>query len=256
MFKKLRIMILLYILILVAAGTWFTQLRTTDWNEPLWMVIHPIAGDNTRSTRKFIDGLERDDFSSIEQFMAREAQRFGVQLKKPVAVKLGAELAELPPAPPRGGNVLQIMWWSLNMRYWSWQIGGEHPTPTADIRMYVIFHNPDTAPVGHNSFGLQKGMIGVVHGFASRRMKRKNAVIVAHEMLHTVGATDKYDPFTNLPLHPDGYAEPNRNPLHPQRKAEIMGGRIPVSDASATIPSSLKKAVVGPLTASEIRWTE
>jgi hypothetical protein len=72
--------------------------------------------------------------------------------------------------------------------------------------------------------------------------------------LHTLGATDKYEPATNQPLFPDGYAEPEAAPLHPQKRAEIMGGRIPISTTRADTPSSLKRVVIGAKTAREINW--
>jgi len=40
-------------------------------------------------------------------------------------------------------------------------------------------------------------------------------VVIAHELLHTVGATDKYDPATNESSLPEGYAEPDKIPLFP-----------------------------------------
>ena len=35
-------------------------------------------------------------------------------------------------------------------------------------------------------------------------MTGPNNVVIAHELLHTVGATDKYDPVTDAPRIPDG----------------------------------------------------
>ncbi len=84
----------------------------------------------------------------------------------------------------------------------------------------------------------------------------KNNVVIAHELLHTVGATDKYSPADNLPLFPIGYADPDRQPLYPQSMAEIMGGRIPVSETQAVIPKSLVQAMIGPQTALEINWID
>jgi hypothetical protein len=49
-----------------------------------------------------------------------------------------------------------------------------------------------------------------------------------------------------------GYAEPERTPLYPQRYAEIMGGRIALSNDDAMIPKSLKYVVIGDDTATEI----
>ena len=107
-----------------------------------------------------------------------------------------------------------------------------------------------------NSVGLQKGMVGVVNGFASRRHRGTNNVIIAHEFLHTLGATDKYSPVSGHPLGPDGIAEPERKPLYPQRFAEIMGGRIALAEDDSVIPRNLGFAVIGPLTAREIRLTD
>ena len=45
MFKKIRIAILLYVLFMVAVGTWLTRVRSTDWNNSLWVKIYPINGD-------------------------------------------------------------------------------------------------------------------------------------------------------------------------------------------------------------------
>jgi hypothetical protein len=42
MFKVARITILLFVLFMVAMGTWLTKLRSTDWNNSLWVKIYPI----------------------------------------------------------------------------------------------------------------------------------------------------------------------------------------------------------------------
>lgn len=97
-------------------------------------------------------------------------------------------------------------------------------------------------------------MLGAVNAFASADQHGANGVVIAHEILHTLGATDKYDPATNHPRLPEGYAEPDAQPLHPQRRAEVMGGRIAVSPTKSEMPASLKQAVIGAATAREIGW--
>ena len=94
------------------------------------------------------------------------------------------------------------------------------------------------------------------NAYASRRHAGANNVIIAHEFLHTLGATDKYDPGTGMPAYPLGYADPSREPRYPQTHAEIMGGRIPLAEDDAVIPKSLRYAVIGPQTATEIRLTD
>jgi hypothetical protein len=86
-------------------------------------------------------------------------------------------------------------------------------------------------------------------------MAGSNNIVVAHEMLHTLGATDKYDPNTGAPLFPSGFAEPDRRPLYPQDEAEIMAGRRALSAQDAQMPAGLSDVVVGAATAAEIRWT-
>jgi hypothetical protein len=103
---------------------------------------------------------------------------------------------------------------------------------------------------------LQKGLIGVVYAFASEEQAAQNNVVIAHELLHTLGARDKYEAGSNLPAHPDGYADPEREPLWPQEFAEIMAGRIPLSAHEAQMPAGLEQSLIGVATAREIRWVQ
>lgn len=79
-------------------------------------------------------------------------------------------------------------------------------------------------------------------------------MVITHEFLHTLGATDKYDLSTSLPLFPAGYVDPQRQPLYPQDQAEIMAGRLPVSRDRAEIPRGLKQTLIGLRAAREIGW--
>lgn len=254
-FRKARITILLYALVLVAAGAWLTAARTTDWEEPLWVTVYPIDGDGREATRSYIASLDDAAFAPVAEFMREEASHFDVAVDPPVRVRLGPRIAEIPPAPPAGGNPLAIAWWSLGLRAWAaFEVDDDGPPP--DVQVFVIYHDPETSPRLAHSLGLRKGMIGVVNAFATRRMAGSNAVVIAHELLHTLGAADRYDPATGLPLFPDGYAEPDRDPTYPQDLAEIMGGRIPLSATDAETPRSLGEVIIGPLTAREIRWID
>ena len=149
-----------------------------------------------------------------------------------------------------------VMLWSLKMRWWASSTAGKQDSIDPDVRIFVRYHNPESAYVLEDSVGLQKGMVGIVNARASRRQQGGNNVIIAHEFLHTLGATDKYELASGQPTPPDGLAEPDRNPLYPQRWAEIMGGRIALAVDDAVIPKSLKYTIIGPPTASEIRLIE
>ena len=255
-FRGIRITILLIILAMVSLSTWLGIARTTDWDHPLWIVIYPMNGDGSPQSRNIISRLDVADFDPVVDFMKREAARYGVALDRPVTIDLAPEVTTPPPTTPRyDANPLSIAWWSLKMRFWSWKVD-TYPGPEPDIRLYVEYHNSGENGVLDTSFGLQKSRISVIRQFTSRRMANKNQVIIAHELLHTLGASDKYDLATLEVVWPEGYAAPEKSPLYPQQKAEIMGGRIPLSAREFVIPASLEQCIVGPKTAGEIGWAD
>lgn len=256
MFKAIRIGILLFILFFVALSTWLSQSRSTDWNNSLWIKIYPINADNSEASGNYIKSLKVEHFADIEAFIATEIARYGKKLNRPLRVELGLPVKEQPPQIGADFGRLDIMLWSLKMRWWASNTAGEQDSIVPDVRIFVRYYEPDSIFVLENSVGLQKGMVGIVNAYASRRYRGTNNVIIAHEFLHTLGATDKYDPGTGQPIPPDGLADPLKTPLFPQTNAEIMGGRVALAADDSVIPKSLKFAVIGPLTASEINLTD
>lgn len=255
MFRSLRIAASLVVLLVIAVGTWQAKRRIAAWEVPLLAVVYPIAGGESPEARAYVDSLRVATYEPIERFFAEEAGRYGVETSfgQPLRIRLAREVEDLPPPPPTDGNVARIMWWSLELRWWAWRADtwdGLEP----DVRLFVVYHDPRERPELEHSLGLEKGRIGVVNAFASEAHAGTNNVVIAHELLHTLGASDKYDPRTTQPRFPDGYANPDAEPLHPQRFAEIMAGRIPVSEAESTIPPSLNATLVGEHTAREIAW--
>lgn len=252
MFKAVRISILLFILLFVGLSAFLTQARSTDWNNSLWIKVYPINADGSPEAARYIQGLKSSDFEGIETFLKREAERYSRALSQPVRIELGSEVKEQPPELGTEPNVMSVMLWSLKMRWWAGSSTNAQDRIDPDVRIFVRYHRPDFAIALENSVGLQKGMVGIVNGYASRRHRGTNNVIIAHEFLHTLGATDKYSAYDGQPIGPDGLGEPQRQPLYPQRYAEIMGGRIALAEDDSVIPKSLKYAVIGSLTASEI----
>jgi len=256
MFKAVRITVLLLVLFFVAVSTWLTQSRSTDWNNSLWVKIYPINADGSEESTRYITTLDTADFAGIEAFIARETVRYGKTISRPLRVELGQEIREQPPVVGPDFGMLDIMLWSLKMRWWASSTAGEQDSIEPDVRIFVRYHRPQDAYVLENSVGLQKGMVGIVNARASRRHRGMNNVVIAHEFLHTLGATDKYDLGTGQPTIPDGLAEPDRSPLYPQKFAEVMGGRIARAADDAIVPQSLKYVLIGPMTASEIRLVD
>ena len=251
MLRKLRILIGLLVLLFVASSAALTKFKTTNWNDTLYVSVYPVNGDQSTASANYIKSLSDNSFSDIEQYLARQALAYRDLTEKPFTITLAPEVTETPPQPPLGGNVLQVMFWSMKMRYWAWT-HNPLPGPAPDIQVYAVYFDPNVYDrVGH-SFGLQKGLIGVVNAYAGRAEGKRNNVVLAHELLHTLGASDKYDLSNNFPIHPQGYADPDQIPLYPQRRAELMGGRIPLSAGKAKQPDHLKQTIIGQMTAIEI----
>lgn len=254
MAKAIRVLILLVVLATVAQEAWLARSRATGWKDPLPVALYPINADSSTATASYLDTLTPETFHAIEQFMDDEAGRHGVAIHRAVRIALAPPVASRPPARPVEAGLAGNILWSLRFRWWAWRhdrIAGFTPR----VRLFLLYHDPAVSPHLPHSVGLASGLVGLVNVFARADMAGSNNVVIAHEMLHTLGATDKYDLTTSLPAFPDGYAEPGRSPRHPQDYAELMGGRIPKSDTTAEIPTSLDQVLIGATTAAEIRWT-
>ncbi|MDR2032413.1 MAG: hypothetical protein LBP86_09250 [Azoarcus sp.] len=257
-FRQIRILVLLLVLFAVAVYTQWEDTRVTSWERTVDVGIYPIAVGDAPATVRFVEGLRAEDFTEIEQWLQAELQRYGIHRQTPVKMWLGPQVREMPPELPppaesgRPGVFASVVW-SLGVRWWAsrhddFDDNSIHP----HVRLFVLYHPPEPGLVLPHSVGINKGKFGIIHVFASKAQARQNAVIITHELLHTFNATDKYDSVTLHPLYPSGYAEPDRRPLLPQRTAEIMGGRVPLTPTHSRIPESLAETRLGPWTALEI----
>lgn len=229
------------------------QKSITGWKKPLHVVVYPINGDGSRGIATFIDSLGDDDFKVVERFFSEEAASYGIALSTPCIFYLAPEITAQPPALPRDRRRESVMWWSLKLRYWVFA-SDTNEGPSPDIRVLMVYHDAVKNRILEDSLGIEKGRTAIVHAFADRKMADQNKIVLAHEILHTLGATDKYDLRTLKPDFPDGFAEPDQSPLYPQTVAEIMASRIPESESRWEMPLGLDFAVIGRKTAREIKW--
>lgn len=254
-FRRLRILLLLGLLAAAISLTWLEQTMVRGWRAPLDVAVIPINGDGSAQAAATIRALKADDFHEIGAFLEREFTRYGVNLQQAMNVTLLPELQEIPPAPPRDQSVLKTVFWSLKLRGWVYQQSGEPLPRLGTIKLFVIYHAPEDGVALEHSLGLQKGLIGVVHAFADPRQFHQNNIVIAHELLHTLGASDKYD-VEGRPIYPDGYADPDLPQSAPRNKAEIMAGRLLAANGRAVMPDSLEHCVIGAQTAHEINLGE
>ena len=250
MWKTIRVTALLLILLVVAVNAWRDQHQ--DWNRPVIVRLHPINADQQETTRRYIEQLSAEQFKNIQQYLTAAAAQYRLP---PVYIyfQLGRPLQQLPPPVPEQGNFLNTIGWSLKFRFYAWWQRHRADGP-ASVTLFLNFYDPALRRELKHSTALQKGRIGSVNLFAAPRQHAQNQVVLLHELLHAFGATDKYDLRTGLPLYPQGYADPQLEPLYPQHRAEIMAGHIPLSAQQSKMPTGLPQTMIGQRTAMEIGW--
>lgn len=252
--RLLRVSALLTVLVVVAGTQWLDQRRAADWDHPLWITLYPVVTDGRDESMRYARGLVAADFEEINGFLVREARRHGLELTRPLEFQVAPVLADGPPPLPPQGKRLETAIWSLKMRWWAWRRSRLDGLPNADVQLFLVHHPVAEGSLLDRSVGVRKGMFGIVNTYANRGYAPRNRVVIAHELLHVLGASDKYEPATGQPIVPEGLADPRQSPLYPQTAAEIMGGRIARGPRSAVMPPSLARCVVGDLTAAEIGW--
>ncbi len=254
MFRKLRIAILLTILVVVGGRQLLTESRFSSWKQPLWVTIYPVIAGSAENIQSYTDGLTPESFRQIKTFIGQQAARHGRQLDTPVVIQVARPLTSLPPALPSESFGLSVALWSLKMRWWVWRNGSQPDLAAEDIRMFVLYQNNKPGGLLERSVGIKNGGYGVVNAVASRQLAARNRFVITHELMHILGASDKYDPATGQPVPPDGLANPSKVPLYPQQQAEIMAGRVAISLNRWRQPGNLKDYVIGDATATEIGW--
>lgn len=250
--KRIRLILLVTILVLVAHHQWNDRIRYARWDAPLFVAIYPVEGDASSAATAAVKALDGAALAPINDYLVRQAAFYGVELPRPFYIQVGLPPAQVPPPPPVGGHFLQRIAWVAQVRWWRWRFDDQGLDP--DIIVLARYFDPAANPVLPHSTGLQPVRLVIANLYAGARWKGSNQVVLLHEILHTLGATDKYELSSGQPLYPDGYAEPARDPRYPQRYAELMAGRIPVSSDKAIQADSLSSTRIGPETARELNW--
>lgn len=235
------------------ASTEYRRRTRARWERPVEVRVVLLDRDGAADARQWRRGLD-ELASHLHEEMSRcrgpGFPPFRFSLVGPVRW-----VGPLPLAPPSDG-VGDRTWHALDLWRALRQVdaaAGTSDVPS-DVRVYVVAVK---VPGWDGSFaeglGALNGELVIVRGSAAGDLSMPLQVI-GHELLHTVGASDKYDAGGHA-LEPDGLAEPEAEPRFPQRHAEWMVGEIAVAPGIGRLPASLADVRVGPTTAREIGWT-
>ncbi len=250
-FRQFRILFLLSILIYVIADQAIAKHQSKSWRNTLRVVIYPINGDGSKESQKTINTLTEARFLAIQHFIKQQSQQYGLSIEQAIEIKLAPQMNKPPAIPKLDAGIASAVLWSLKMRWWAWYENSY--SGAKDIRLFIEYYATETEE-SQISVGLEKGRMALIKNYANEQLMGRNNVIIAHEMLHTLGASDKYDPITLQPYFPQGYANPALNKDQKQNQCEIMAGRIPYAIDIAVVPNSLQDCLIGEITAREIGW--
>ncbi len=236
-----------------ALYTTHQKAASTSWNKPLEVVVFPINGDKTKATAEYVQSLRNSDIEPINQWLNKQAAAYSIGINLPARFHLGSVVESLPPTLGAQSTPLRVVWWGLQMRWWAYRNTPDSESNLERVRMFVIYQQGKKGEALPHSLGLEKGLIGVIYAYAEKNQSKQNNIVIAHEFLHTVGATDKYDRKGGS-VFPQGFANPEKQPLYPQNRAEIMSGQIPLSEEKSHMALSLRSTLINPYTAREINW--
>lgn len=255
-FRRVRITLLATLLAVVLAYALKDGIRRrarTSWKRPLEIAL--VVAERGAVAPSSIAAL-RQRVGDLERRLAEERERYGsgqppfrFQLYGPVPV------ASAPPTPASDGLVDLVV-----QAYRSWRYFGaidsaaDVPSSAFDSRIYLVVRTPaDARRKAVEGQSEEGGRIGSVEVELDETMTDFALFVAAHELFHTLGASDKYDE-RGFARVPDGLGEPERKPLYPQAAAEVMARNVALGPGNERPPDTLDELRVGPATAREIRW--
>lgn len=257
----IRVSILLCILLgvsLYAIRDYRSRHGRNDWDRTLaisFVVVRegPVTADALAALRARVPALET-------QLLA-QMQRYRKTTIAPVKVTIRGPVDGAGPAPAPGSGVIDAL--AYQWRLWRWtrkvdDLAG-FDAGDADSRIYLVV-KPPVASEGKIVRQIEgaselNGRVGVVSVDLDPVMADFALFVATHEMLHTLGASDKYTPDGSI-LVPSGLPEPDAFPLYPQRFAEVMARHRAVDDHTTKPPRDLGELAIGAETAREIGWTK
>jgi hypothetical protein len=257
-FFRIRVAVLLTILAGVLLYAWrdVRQRRArTDWSRTLDVAIvvlrqGPVRDEHVAALRARVPHLSEVMTAELRRYRSAGPEPFSLSVHGPVDVSEG-------PPTPKGDGVADLARHSYATWSYLQKIDADAGLGNRgiDARIYVVVR---PARDGQRTFvegwGQQGGRVGFVEVELEASMVDFALFVTAHELFHTLGASDKYDARGEV-LVPSGLAEPQLSPALPQRCVELMARHRPIAPGVAERPSGLHELRVGPVTAQEIGWT-
>ena len=177
MWKKIRILCLLMILLIVAVNAW--KDKNQDWSKPVFVLLHPINADGLPATQRYIQQLTAQDLQGAQQYLQAYAQQYRGQPSY-FYFNMGRELQQPPPKVPEQANMLQVIVWSLKFRFYAWR-QRQSADGAPSVTLFLNYYDPQSSRELKHSTALENGRIGSVNLFASKKQAAQNKIVLVHE---------------------------------------------------------------------------
>jgi len=256
--RRLRLWVLVGLLAVTVSWAWYdirSRRARTEWQRPVEVSVALVQ----------LGAVDPDALLALrarcrelEARLSHEYHRYGGQLPQPIRLTLfGPVAVDRPPPADPDESLLSLAQHAYAQ--WRWthavDVGSNLPARRFDSRIYVLVRAPRdggrSTVEGSSELG---GRVGVARIELDASTVDLALFVVAHELFHTLGASDKYDANGRAAI-PDGLVEPELVPLFPQRYAEVMTRNLVVARGSERPPESLAELGVGTLTARELGWS-
>lgn len=225
-----------------------------EWQRPLSVALILLQEGELEPAA--LDRLRRR-VEALEAVLEAEFVRYGGDFRPIQFRQFGpVQQASSVPVPAAEASLWHSVWLSLALGAFARENDRAAGLTSDDFdgKIYVRLSAPHSRRLSLvEGLGEDGGRIAVT----SLELREDSAdfglFVVAHELFHLLGATDRYGPDGSAEL-PEGLGDPGLMPRFPQRRAEVMArGRV-IQPGVELPPDQLDELAVGSRTALEIGW--
>jgi len=252
-FRTIRIAVLLTVLIFVIGLAYSHHRRVEErrsWQRTLHVGVWLAQAQDGVDPNTILE--LRDSVVDLELALNREFERYGGSIQPFRFHAFGPVLAPTPPTLDDDSFQARVQFtWELRTYTKAVRLGvAQVPT---DIDIYVSLRPPSGKQRHFEGIAALNSTIGLVEVELEADMIPVVLMTVAHELFHTLGATDKYDSNGETRI-PDGLGDPDQEPLFPQAGMDVMGRDVVLGPGQPRLLRNLSELRVNRFTAAEIGW--
>jgi hypothetical protein len=256
-FYYFRLTVLMLLFLAVAAWAWNDireRRERNSWVRPLHVGFVLLrAGPVSDQTSEML----RARMADLQTHLEQEFQRWRQTTQVPFIFSVYGPLdISVPPPESYGEKLTDLAYFAYQQWRYLRDVDARAQVPRSELdsRIYLVIRPPNTGELQFvEGQSEQGGRVGVVNVQLDESMVDFALIVAAHELMHTLGASDKYDELGHV-MVPDGLAEPDKVPPFPQQYFEVMARNLPLSPEVEEPPEAIEQLRIGLKTAREIGW--